>query len=244
MSGLSSFHPVFLTNGDVGVKVDLLKLLAASPLLQEIILSLGVPISWLEDLNIIVPDLSLNSLALFKSLPAEPLKDKGQDDSYKELFITLGILGTSHITSTDQIKQEVISDASEVTKLVVECDWDPEYADVDSIKIDDDRSAFNNNATGDHTYSKQMNFMSDFIEEVNRELENGDTEEDDNDDISWTPNHRRIVLKKKKGFGKEGSSKKRFQNCGKCDICLQNTSFQRFYRFLKFQCFYHLIQVW
>ena len=78
-----------------------------------------------------------------------------------------------------------------------------------------------------------MNFNSDFMKEVNHELEKEETEEDEKWDVSWTPNHRRIVLKKRKGFGKEGSPKKRFQNCGKCVNCLQNVSFLRFLQFAK-----------
>ena len=66
--------------------------------------------------------------------------------------------------------------------------------------------------------------MEDFLQEVNRELKNDEIEsEEDKDDVLWTPTHRRIVLKKKKGFGK-GKSSKRFKSCGKCFNCHNNHS--------------------
>ena len=222
MSSPSSFNSVFFTNGESGAKIDLLKLLVVSPLLQDIVLSLGVPISWLEDLNVIVPEISWNSLALFKSFVEEASIAKIPIEDCHELLSTLAIFGNSTFAEPSSESEDI----DDETNFVNECDRIPELSEVDSINDDSNSSArnSNDNATGDHNYSKPIDFMEDFLQEVNRELKNDEIEsEEDKDDVLWTPTHRRIVLKKKKGFGK-GKSSKRFKSCGKCFNCHNNHS--------------------
>ena len=152
ISSTFSFHPVFFTNGNIGVNLDLLNMLTNSKLLQDIVLSLGVPISWLEDLRIIVPDVSSDSLALFKSFMEEP--KKFHDDSSRQLLTALGLLGTSAASLENSSSEENVISANDDDKFVIECDWVPQYEEIASIQ-DSDSSASNNNdcATVDHNYS-------------------------------------------------------------------------------------------
>ena len=129
MSSPSSFNSVLFTNGKSGAKIDLLKLLVVSPLLQDIVLSLGVPISWLEDLNIIVPEISWNSLALFKSFVEEASIAKIPTEDCHELLSTLAIFGNS--TFAEQSSES--EDIDDETNFVNECDRIPELCEVDSI---------------------------------------------------------------------------------------------------------------
>ena len=140
ISTTSSFHPVCFTNGTIRVKCDLLNMIATSNLLQDIVLSFGVPISWLEDFIIIAPDVSSDSLPLFKLFMEEPRKVL--DDSNRELLTTLGLLGTSAAFSEQSSNEEDISGANNDDDLVIECDWVPQYEKVDSVNS----SASNNNS--------------------------------------------------------------------------------------------------
>jgi len=205
MSHSPSFHPVYLTNGTLGIKVDLLRLLVDSPLLQDIVLSLGVPISWLEDLNVIVPEISFSSIAMFKILMEEPSKVNVHDETYKDVLITMGILRNPSSSTRQSSTYDSDNDANDVDESVIECDWVPKFVEVDSIDFDSDSSSSNNN---------------DGATDVNRE----EDEDEDKEDYTWTPtpNHRRIVVKKK-----ERSGKKRFQPCGNCVNCRHNASFKR-----------------
>ena len=104
----SSFNSVFFTNGESGAKIDLLKFLVVSPLLQDIVLSLGVPISWLEDLNIIVPEISWNSLALFKSFVEEAsIATKIPTEDCHELLSTLAIFGNSTFAEQSSESEDI-----------------------------------------------------------------------------------------------------------------------------------------
>lgn len=67
---LETFHPVVLTNGERrnSLELDIIKLMSLSPMLKEIILGLQIPLSWIEDVKVVVPDVEFETISFLSAM--------------------------------------------------------------------------------------------------------------------------------------------------------------------------------
>jgi len=197
---LETFHPVVLTNnGDLGncLELDLLKIMSLSPLLQEIILGLHFPLSWIEDVRVVVPDAeneTLSSLQILLDTPSDVSVSNNQFDKLLDLINDLGFnyFPSVCVTTSDLIEEE---------HLYFKKIEDEVQGSDDEMVIDSDFYSgfeeYNNNE--DVTFPEHINFENKLL------------------------NLGKIVLEKKNVEGNLKTKKKsRRVRCGNCSHCLLN----------------------